>query len=837
MLFRSALFGLVLSALAFCGFLPVAAMAGGANEALRLVAVKDGREFDRFHAENRMIFADSPEGRLPLEGRVEWRIEGELQAASDRIDFQPSYRLLRRSMAYLPEEPGRRFVAIIESPGKPGAQEKTPERTDPEAIAVAVWLVNARPVRVMALGLPGLAEPWAENPATFWMPLFDDETAGAPVLLLWSKGQFLPWPAAFRDPATQRALEAMHLGSAEDWAEALRMMGSSRAAAHNGDTLLHLSARGGFDLALADLLQRGRGAEATAVAGASPLMRVAQMGRAATATRLFQIGAASDASNRDDPERLADAFAQTGSTELALRLLDTNQAWKKWSGVLKGVAEAAARSGDVATLRRVAAEAGRHYITQVSTAALHHRIRMGDFATVELLIAHKHNIRARDLGTTALHVAARGHDAAIVQALVRAGAEVNLLDATGNTPLLLASRFGAPDIARVLLAAKANVRTKSRDGRSALHWAVLSGDESLVRMLSAAKASQTERDREGLTPLGLALSRRNPRIVAALLEARAQIGRFESRQEAVVEGVIALDRIDLLARLSAVGWSPESVFSGGWSPRSVALRYGASRVEAALAAGGGSVSAPEVVGEAALVDRPARLIAWDPFPWSAGFEPPRQFLIEAVVDWEGRVRFPRLVTPEESEGSAEVLAAVEQWRFQPAEKGGQAVNTMVRLPVTAASAPAGALGPEEVDRVAELTRDPNPSSQPTQTIYGGPPLWIDQTPQMLSVGAVAVFKWLPGLGYNVSVVVEPDGTVGAAFVPGIPNGRTGELERVLEDFWFLPAVREGRAVRSRLTLRLLQMDATERSRRLAETAPFSVPVARGPRFIGGPPPP
>ena len=73
---------------------------------------------------------------------------------------------------------------------------------------------------------------------------------------------------------------------------------------------------------------------------------------------------------------------------------------------------------------------------------LHHDANHGHGAKVRVLLDHGADPNARDgVGRTALHlVAARGAGRDAIRALVRAGADIEILDESGNTPLDYARR-------------------------------------------------------------------------------------------------------------------------------------------------------------------------------------------------------------------------------------------------------------------------------------------------------------------------------------------------------------------------------------------------------------
>jgi len=55
--------------------------------------------------------------------------------------------------------------------------------------------------------------------------------------------------------------------------------------------------------------------------------------------------------------------------------------------------------------------------------------------------------------------------------------------------------------------------------------------------------------------------------------------------------------------------------------------------------------------------------------------------IEFVIDREGRVLFPRIVSATHDDFGWAAATAVAQWRFQPPQKGGQKVDAIMRVPI------------------------------------------------------------------------------------------------------------------------------------------------------------
>jgi len=113
-----------------------------------------------------------------------------------------------------------------------------------------------------------------------------------------------------------------------------------------------------------------------------------------------------------------------------------------------------------------------------------------------LLIAQKARIDAADYtgGATALMLAARNGSATTVDALITAGAKVNVVTPQGTTVLMQAVANGSLPIAASLLAAGAEANAKDKSGASALSIAASLGLTDMARLLVAGGADATGAD-------------------------------------------------------------------------------------------------------------------------------------------------------------------------------------------------------------------------------------------------------------------------------------------------------------------------------------------------------
>lgn len=142
------------------------------------------------------------------------------------------------------------------------------------------------------------------------------------------------------------------------------------------------------------------------------------------------------------------------------------------------------------------------------------------------------DVYARNMqGQTALHLAAQSLDSMSIQDLVRRGAEVDTLDAEGNTPLLaLDYSLHFPEmlnVVRLLLEAGANLDATSSNGDTALHMSAANHRVEIMEQLLKSGADVNSRHIVSLeTPLHRACQSESysmGRAVKFLLNAGANI--------------------------------------------------------------------------------------------------------------------------------------------------------------------------------------------------------------------------------------------------------------------------------------------------------------------------
>ena len=162
----------------------------------------------------------------------------------------------------------------------------------------------------------------------------------------------------------------------------------------------------------------------------------------------------------------------------------------------------------------------------------------------------------------------------IVNALIKAKANVNLVDKYGSTPLLNAIYVNKLDMVNALIKAGADVNLVAKDGSTPLGAAIYNNNLDIVKALIKAganvnyagkygtpllnaiyhsnsdivqaliaKANVNLADTDGITPLGLAVYVNNLEMVNALIKAKAKIILIKGKQETYSNILTKIDAV------------------------------------------------------------------------------------------------------------------------------------------------------------------------------------------------------------------------------------------------------------------------------------------------------
>jgi ankyrin repeat protein len=119
-------------------------------------------------------------------------------------------------------------------------------------------------------------------------------------------------------------------------------------------------------------------------------------------------------------------------------------------------------------------------------------------------------------GQTVLHRAASDGHLGILALCVDAKANKEAVDEDGETPLITACKNREPGAAAFLIGAGCNVNVKDNKGKTPLHYAAARGLKEIIRLLLAKGADYSIQDSDGHTALDDATTHEEPECVMLL---------------------------------------------------------------------------------------------------------------------------------------------------------------------------------------------------------------------------------------------------------------------------------------------------------------------------------
>jgi ankyrin len=132
------------------------------------------------------------------------------------------------------------------------------------------------------------------------------------------------------------------------------------------------------------------------------------------------------------------------------------------------------------------------------TTALHWVARWDDLESADLLIRAGANVKVVNRnGATPLSLACLNGGAAMIERLLKAGEDPNaVLSETGDTALMLAARTGKADAVEVLIAHGADVNKTNAQGQTPLMWAAAEKNSEAIQTLIKHGADVNARTRK-----------------------------------------------------------------------------------------------------------------------------------------------------------------------------------------------------------------------------------------------------------------------------------------------------------------------------------------------------
>ncbi|MEK9785797.1 MAG: ankyrin repeat domain-containing protein [Gammaproteobacteria bacterium] len=186
---------------------------------------------------------------------------------------------------------------------------------------------------------------------------------------------------------------------------------------------------------------------------------------------------------------------------------------------------------------------------------------------------------ATEKGKTALMVAAQAGDLSLCEALLRAGADVNLSNENGGSPLMHAAVGGNLAIVSLMLARGAAVDSQAVNGWSAITLAAAKGFTPIVETLLSAGANPNLNDIFGWSPLMHAVEQNRAAIVEVFLaQGEVEINVRNNDGVTALHRAAALGYLDIARSLIRAGARTDLQDRTGRTPLDYARQSGNAEI-------------------------------------------------------------------------------------------------------------------------------------------------------------------------------------------------------------------------------------------------------------------
>jgi ankyrin repeat protein len=260
---------------------------------------------------------------------------------------------------------------------------------------------------------------------------------------------------------------------------------------------------------------------------ATDLITAAMIGDNDAVKALIKLGADVNAPGTGRPALLW--AAQNGWLEVVQTLLgakaDVNLRDNLGLTALERAVSVGAKPAMFDVLLKAGADVNLKYPSQIypGRTVLMMAVADGNVPAVETLLKAKADVNLSDKsGDTALTIAVFEDKPAMIPLLVKAGANVNVTRPSSGTALLFAVDNSKDEAAVALIASGADPNIAGPAGQTPLMLATRHSAD-MVRKLLAAKADVNARDEQSLTPLYYAIDTDNEEILNAIIAAGADV--------------------------------------------------------------------------------------------------------------------------------------------------------------------------------------------------------------------------------------------------------------------------------------------------------------------------
>jgi ankyrin repeat protein len=203
-------------------------------------------------------------------------------------------------------------------------------------------------------------------------------------------------------------------------------------------------------------------------------------------------------------------------------------------------------------------------------------------------------------GKAALHYAVLSGETGALAAILGAGAKVDVISASKDTPLITAAASGKPEAVQLLLDHGACLESVNDQGWTPLIYAAAQGNLENTRMLLDRGAKIEAECSYGWTALNMASSNEHPEVVRLLLDRGANIEARMVEKWTPLANASAAGCLEIVRMLIERGAEIETETSLGWTPLGLAANTGSPDVVRLLLASGARVDARNHQGGTAL---------------------------------------------------------------------------------------------------------------------------------------------------------------------------------------------------------------------------------------------
>ena len=298
------------------------------------------------------------------------------------------------------------------------------------------------------------------------------------------------------------------------------------------------------------LLAAGANVNAADSYGWTALMLAANRGKAKAAETLLAAGA--NLNMKDDKGLTALMLA----VKPTIKLSNTHVKVAKMLIAAGADVDAVDKRGDTALHRSLLLRSdearNRHGLKRFLYAAV--REYRANIVNALLAAGADVNIANRH-GETALHVAALWNHLKIIKTLVAAGADMNASDENGDTAWCYA--VGDADVFNAFISAGMHVNKADKEGRRALHCAAIANMTEAAEMLLAAEAYVDTVDRNGVTPLMIAADQGYHEFAKVLLDAGANPDLADKQGKTAWDYIKGKKRMEYMFKKALDEWYEE----------------------------------------------------------------------------------------------------------------------------------------------------------------------------------------------------------------------------------------------------------------------------------------